>query len=220
MLLTTHYMDEAQQLADRVAVIAAGRIIAEGTPDTLGGRGQAASRDPLRRHRGASAAARSARPPVIATVTTWSCSTPRPGRLCCHSLTGWAIEHGVPLEGLEVTRPSLEETYLELIAGQDAAQGKAGHDALARHHLASCPLHRPVLLAQSQRGLFGIAFPLMILAINSAVFGGGNGTRMHGEAATVASAFYVASMSVFRRRHDLLHQPRHLDRSMIATWGG
>src|SRR3954468_12485322 len=44
VLLTTHYMDEAQQLADRVAVIANGRIIAEGTPDTLGNRAAAASR--------------------------------------------------------------------------------------------------------------------------------------------------------------------------------
>ena len=44
VLLTTHYMDEAQQLADRVAIIAGGRIIAEGTPDTLGNRAAAASR--------------------------------------------------------------------------------------------------------------------------------------------------------------------------------
>ena len=43
VLLTTHYMDEAQALADRVAVIAGGRIIAGGTPDDLGGRGDAAS---------------------------------------------------------------------------------------------------------------------------------------------------------------------------------
>src|SRR5205085_197574 len=49
VLLTTHYMDEAQQLADRVAVIAAGRIIAEGTPDTLGSRDRAASRIRFRR---------------------------------------------------------------------------------------------------------------------------------------------------------------------------
>ncbi len=38
MFLTTHYMDEAEQLADRIAVIAAGRIVAEGKPGTLGGR--------------------------------------------------------------------------------------------------------------------------------------------------------------------------------------
>ena len=39
VFLTTHYMDEAQRLADRVAIIAAGRIVAEGRPDELGGRG-------------------------------------------------------------------------------------------------------------------------------------------------------------------------------------
>jgi ABC-2 type transport system ATP-binding protein len=44
VLLTTHYMDEAQFLADRVAVIAAGRIVAEGTPATLGGRQLAKAR--------------------------------------------------------------------------------------------------------------------------------------------------------------------------------
>ena len=43
-MLTTHYMDEAQSLADRVAVINAGVIVAEGTPDTIGGRAQAAAR--------------------------------------------------------------------------------------------------------------------------------------------------------------------------------
>ena len=41
VFLTTHYMDEAQALADRVAVISAGRIVATGTPDDLGGRGDA-----------------------------------------------------------------------------------------------------------------------------------------------------------------------------------
>ena len=42
-----------------------------------------------------------------------------------NSLTGWAMAHGLPLTGLEVTRPSLEETYLELIARDEAERGKA-----------------------------------------------------------------------------------------------
>ena len=41
IFLTTHYMDEAERLADRIAVIAAGRIVAQGTPETLGGRDRA-----------------------------------------------------------------------------------------------------------------------------------------------------------------------------------
>jgi ABC-2 type transport system ATP-binding protein len=125
VLLTTHYMDEAQQLADRVAVIAAGRIIAQGTPDTLGSRGEAASR--IRFRRPASG------PPLPASLAAGP-ADPSGETILLHaddpvpllnSLTGWALEHGVKLEGLEVTRPSLEETYLALIAGDDAGKGRA-----------------------------------------------------------------------------------------------
>ena len=125
VLLTTHYMDEAQQLADRVAVIAAGRIIAQGTPDTLGSRGQAASRIRFRRP--------AAGPPLPESLAAHIAGTARDTILLhaddpvplLNSLTGWALEHDVKLEGLEVTRPSLEETYLALIAGDNAGKGEA-----------------------------------------------------------------------------------------------
>ncbi|MEA3014481.1 MAG: type transport system ATP-binding protein [Sphingomonadales bacterium] len=125
VLLTTHYMDEAQQLADRVAVIAAGRIIAQGTPDTLGSRGQAASRIRFRRPVSG--------PPLPASLMAGIADTGGDTILLhaddpvplLNSLTGWALEHDVKLEGLEVTRPSLEETYLALIAGHDAGKGEA-----------------------------------------------------------------------------------------------
>jgi ABC-2 type transport system ATP-binding protein len=125
VLLTTHYMDEAQQLADRVAVIAAGRIIAEGTPDTLGSRGHAASRIRFRQP----AAAPPLPDPVAACVVETAndmviLKTDDPVPLL-NSLTGWAMGHGLALERLEVTRPSLEETYLELIARDEAQRGKA-----------------------------------------------------------------------------------------------
>lgn len=124
VLLTTHYMDEAQQLADRVAVISAGRIIAEGTPDTLGGRGQAASRITFRQP--------TTPLPLPDPVAVHLIETANGNILLraddpvplLNSLTAWAIEHGLPLEGLEVTRPSLEETYLDLIAN-DAAQKRS-----------------------------------------------------------------------------------------------
>ena len=125
VLLTTHYMDEAQQLADRVAVIAAGRIIAQGTPDTLGSRGQAASRIRFRRP--------AAGPPLPALLAAHIADSAADTILLhaddpvplLNSLTGWALEHDVKLEGLEVTRPSLEETYLALIAGDNAGEGQA-----------------------------------------------------------------------------------------------
>ena len=118
VLLTTHYMDEAQYLADRVAVIAAGRIVAEGTPATLGDRNLARARIRYRLPAGAT-------PPDTVpgapdadgfTVIT-SADVVRD----LHLLTGWAIDNGIALDGLEVTRPSLEDVYLALTGEREAA---------------------------------------------------------------------------------------------------
>ncbi|MDX1690082.1 MAG: ATP-binding cassette domain-containing protein [Acidimicrobiia bacterium] len=119
ILLTTHYMDEAQALADRVAVIARGRIVAEGTPDTLGGRADAASlvRFGLPAGLGpgdlpagiGAVEAGSGRYEITATAPTET----------VHRLSGWAVEQGIELVGLEVTRPSLEDVYLELTEDAD-----------------------------------------------------------------------------------------------------
>ena len=120
VLLTTHYMDEAQFLADRVAVIVGGRIVAEGPPATLGHRDRARARIRFRVPEGAEL------PPAV---------TGTPGRdglvevtvddpvRVLHSLTGWALDHDVDLEGLEVIRPSLEDVYLALTGGS-SAQGR------------------------------------------------------------------------------------------------
>ena len=114
VLLTTHYMDEAQALADRVAVIAAGEIIATGTPDDLGGRRDAASMISFEVPAGDADGIRAA------VAGEWSGAngslslrTGEPIR-SLHELTGWAIANGVELERLEVKRPSLEDVYLEL----------------------------------------------------------------------------------------------------------
>jgi ABC-2 type transport system ATP-binding protein len=113
IFLTTHYMDEAQVLADRVAVIAAGRIVAEGPPDRLTGRDTATEI----RFRPVGGVAL----PVLgaATISTDSrglvVRTHDPTGVL-HVLTGWALERGVVLEGLTVARPSLEDVYLELTA--------------------------------------------------------------------------------------------------------
>jgi ABC-2 type transport system ATP-binding protein len=116
ILLTTHYMDEAQFLANRIAVIAAGRIVAEGTPQTLGGRQDAEATVHFKLPAGISTtdlpvAPTSARDGVI------SITHPSPTRLL-HELTGWAIGEGVELEGLSVDRPTLEDIYLQLVGDE------------------------------------------------------------------------------------------------------
>jgi ABC-2 type transport system ATP-binding protein len=102
ILLTTHYLDEAQQLADRVAVLSAGEIVLQGTPAELI---EGAPRTEVRwREDGAEQ--------VVATE--------EPTRLL-HELTARALAEGRELEGLEVRRPTLEQVYLELLDGEEHA---------------------------------------------------------------------------------------------------
>ena len=118
IFLTTHFMDEAQVLADRVAIIADGRIVAEGPPETLGGRRTATSRVRFSLAAGAElpaafAARRDGADHVLETAD--------PTRLL-RDLTEWALSSDVELEGLEVKRPSLEDVYLRLTG---TAEGEA-----------------------------------------------------------------------------------------------
>ena len=96
ILLTTHYLDEAQQLADRVAVLVAGRIVELGTPAELIG---ASSLAQIRYRRDGE---------VVVVETAEPTAT-------LHRLTAEALARGEELEGLEVRRPSLEDVYLELV---------------------------------------------------------------------------------------------------------
>jgi ABC-2 type transport system ATP-binding protein len=96
VFLTTHYMDEAQRLADRVTIIASGEIVARGTPEDLGDRESRPARISYREE-GREVALETATP--VQTL---------------NELTGRALAEGRELEGLEVTRPSLEDVYLEL----------------------------------------------------------------------------------------------------------
>ena len=97
ILLTTHYLDEAQQLADRVAVIRAGTIVRQGTPAELIGAGGPVE---IRFRRNGQLV-------VI--------ETEEPTKVL-HDLTTEAIAAGHELEHLEVRRPTLEDVYLELVA--------------------------------------------------------------------------------------------------------
>ena len=102
VLLTTHYLDEAQQLADRVAVLREGRIVSIGTPaELIGG-----SLETEIRYR------RNGEVVVV--------HTEEPTKLL-HELTSQALAEGRELEGLEVRRPSLEDVYLALVQEEEPA---------------------------------------------------------------------------------------------------
>ncbi|HKG17523.1 MAG TPA: ABC transporter ATP-binding protein [Solirubrobacteraceae bacterium] len=96
VLLTTHYLDEAQALADRVAIIKAGRILAQGDPASLGPGGQR-YRISYRNGDGGLVERETHDPTAL-----------------LHELTAAAMSRGERLEQLTVTRPTLEEVYLEL----------------------------------------------------------------------------------------------------------
>jgi ABC-2 type transport system ATP-binding protein len=102
VLLTTHYLDEAQELADRVAIIKDGRIVVEGAPGELGTQRDAPYRVVYRNGNG----------------SLIEQSTDDPTSLL-HELTGDALARGERLEGLTVTRPTLEDVYLELTAADE-----------------------------------------------------------------------------------------------------
>jgi ABC-2 type transport system ATP-binding protein len=102
VLLTTHYLDEAQELANRVAIVKDGRIVAEGPPDSLG---PGSSRY---------------RVSYVSDGRRVEIQTDDPTELL-HRLTRDALARGERLDGLEVTRPTLEEVYLELTREADVA---------------------------------------------------------------------------------------------------
>jgi ABC-2 type transport system ATP-binding protein len=114
VFLTTHYMDEAENLADRIAVIAGGRIVAEGTPRTLGGRERMAAHISF------------TLPPGIDLDELPLRASAQNGRVAIESeqpladvkaLADWALGRGLDLPDLDVRRPSLEDVYLQLTGG-------------------------------------------------------------------------------------------------------
>jgi ABC-2 type transport system ATP-binding protein len=115
VFLTTHYMEEAQALADRVAVIAAGRVVSEGTTETLGGRDKAPSDISFSPPAGAEP---NELAPELAAATElrdgrFHLQSRHPARTL-HVLASWALERGFDLDDLTVGRPTLEDVYLRL----------------------------------------------------------------------------------------------------------
>ena len=108
VLLTTHYLDEAQALANRVAIIKDGRILAEGAPRELGSANAGATRYRVAYRDGDG----TLREQETADPTT-----------LLHELTGAALARGERLEGLTVARPTLEDVYLELTADEQVEHG-------------------------------------------------------------------------------------------------
>ena len=125
IILTTHYMEEAEYLADRVAVIAAGRLVALGSPDEL-------------------AEQQMARTSIISFVVDGDVDagplpvlrgevrldddgvevrTTEPTR-DLQTLTAWALAHDRELRALQIARPSLEQVYLDVV---DVAQQEQTH---------------------------------------------------------------------------------------------
>jgi ABC-2 type transport system ATP-binding protein len=124
VFLTTHFMDEAQALADRVAVMVGGRVVAAGTPDDLGGRDRAPTRIRFELPDGVGAADLpdlgtsrvSATPTGVELVTS-------EGMAVVNRLSGWALERGHDLAGFSVSQPTLEDIYLALT--EDTASKEA-----------------------------------------------------------------------------------------------
>jgi ABC-2 type transport system ATP-binding protein len=124
VFLTTHYMDEAQALADRVAIISAGRIVATGSPEELAGDGEGGTEISFRLPAGVHAPdlpfAVRTRARIDAGAVSLTADDPVP---LLRELTNWAAERGVGLPGLTVGAPTLEDIYLELTEHADEAEG-------------------------------------------------------------------------------------------------
>jgi ABC-2 type transport system ATP-binding protein len=123
VFLTTHLMDEAQALADRVAVMVDGRLVALGTPAEIGGRDTAPTEIAFALPAGVGLA------DLPALGGGADVTEPAPGRVrvvtreglqSAHALTGWALERGHELRGFAVSQPSLEDVYLRLTESKEA----------------------------------------------------------------------------------------------------
>ncbi|MGO9876743.1 MAG: ABC transporter ATP-binding protein [Acidimicrobiia bacterium] len=130
VFLTTHYMDEAQHLADRVAILRAGKIVAIGAPDELGEGLRAETIVTFRALAPSDLETLRARvEPAAQVVGETTTLRTADAQVTLGRLLAWADERGVVLEHLEVRRPDLEDIFLELV-GDDPAKDDPADGAM------------------------------------------------------------------------------------------
>ena len=138
IFLTTHFMDEAQALADRVAIMRGGELVALGSPLDLGGRDVRAAEIRFVLPRGLGIADLPELPgerPVGLEGGSVLVRTFEPVA-AAHGLTGWALEHDVILRGLSISQPTLEDIYLEL-TGTPPDRAAAADPSASAHQEAA-----------------------------------------------------------------------------------
>ena len=189
VLLTTHYMDEAQYLADQVAVISNGRIVAEGPPATIGNRELARARIRYRLADGAVPPADLTAPPGPDGLIEVA---PEDLTTALHRLTGWALDQHVELTGLEVMgRP--RGCLPELHRPPPVFRATGGRVAMSTLALTFSQVRyvNKAFWRNPSRAFFTFAFPLMFLVIFTSLLG--NVTISARERFSVkSSTYYVA----------------------------
>jgi ABC-2 type transport system ATP-binding protein len=131
VFLTTHFMDEAQTLADRVVVMVAGRIVASGTPEEIGGRDALPTEIRFTLPDGVGVSELPQLPPdaQLTHDRDGVLIKTQNGLLAAHELSGWALQRGLALRSFAVAQPTLEDVYLALTGINEDEQPSHGSES-------------------------------------------------------------------------------------------